>query len=423
MFLERLLHFSAATIVLLALSLLAVLLSVAEWPRIRYSPDILLLCGMAAELILVAVAPPAGSLTIGPFGIRIYAIAVQLFCLGLAVLFVFPSLRRWWFPTLVVAHCCIGIWVVVVSRPVEDVLIFQQQSAEALMNGGNPYTLTFPDPYGADSKYFYGNGLSVNGRLLFGYPYLPASLLFVLPGYFLGDVRFSHLAAVVLAALVMFRMARDDTGKWAAGMFLFTPWVFHMEEIGWTEPFLVLMFAITVALRAGGSRLVPLVLALFLALKQYTVLVLPLALQLLGPRPVGTAAFLAGAVTLPFAFWDLSAFLHSAVWLQFRQPWRSDVLSFAVLLNYFGLPRMPWLGFVAAAVALIIVMRRRNAEPAVFARDVAFVLLAFFAFNKQAFYNYYFLVLGALCTAIAASGSGQRIAGPEVDRCNLDRDH
>jgi hypothetical protein len=102
--------------------------------------------------------------------------------------------------------------------------------------------------------------------------------------------------------------------------------------------------------------------------------------------------------------WDWNAFLHSAVWLQFRQPWRDDALSFAVLLDRLDMPKMPWLGFAASGVALLVVMWRRNCDIGVFARDVGLVLFAFFALNKQTFYNYYFLVLGALCCALAVSG-------------------
>jgi hypothetical protein len=41
-------------------------------------------------------------------------------------------------------------------------------------------------------------------------------------------------------------------------------------------------------------------------------------------------------------------------------------------------------------------------SPAGFAGSMAFCLGMFFAFNKQAFCNYYYLVLGLLCCALAA---------------------
>ena len=43
------------------------------------------------------------------------------------------------------------------------------------------------------------------------------------------------------------------------------------------------------------------------------------------------------------------------------------------------------------------------------------LLLAFFAFNKQAFCNYYHFVIGALCCAVAVATPGpERSEGPDV---------
>ena len=70
-----------------------------------------------------------------------------------------------------------------------------------ILKGTNPYTITFPDVIGAE---WYGPGVSVNGRLRFGYPYMPLTLLMSLPGYLVaGDVRCSHLAAMVGAAALI----------------------------------------------------------------------------------------------------------------------------------------------------------------------------------------------------------------------------
>jgi hypothetical protein len=44
---------------------------------------------------------------------------------------------------------------------------------------------------------------------------------------------------------------------------------------------------------------------------------------------------------------------------------------------------------------------RLPSTPAGFAAAVALNSFAFFAFNKQAFCNYYFFVIGALCVALA----------------------
>jgi hypothetical protein len=141
------------------------------------------------------------------------------------------------------------------------------------------------------------------------------------------------------------------------------------------------------------------------ATKQYLPLAL-LAAPLLrrGGRLAWTAAAVAALVTLPMALSILPPFVHSAVLLQLRQPFRPDALSYLVPLSHlFGGAPPAWLAFIAAAVAAILALRRCPRTPAGFAAAVALVLLAFFAFNKQAFCNYYHLVIGALCCAAGAS--------------------
>ena len=67
-----------------------------------------------------------------------------------------------------------------------------------------------------------------------------------------------------------------------------------------------------------------------------------------------------------------------------------------------------WPAFVLAPLALAVGLWRAPRTPAGFALAVALTFLVFFAFNKQAFVNYYFFLVGALCCALAA-------AGPEPD--------
>ena len=78
------------------------------------------------------------------------------------------------------------------------------------------------------------------------------------------------------------------------------------------------------------------VLGLFLAVKQYAVLALPLALLIGRPpmslgglrRTVVPAVVVAAAVTLPLALGDLPSFLRAVVTLQFDQPFRPEALSY-----------------------------------------------------------------------------------------------
>lgn len=395
-------EFAGSAIALVGVALVALIASCQRWsvPIPERATEVLLGVSLAYELVWATYNPPAVVLRLQASEFRPYIIGAQLLCLSAAVTWFVA--RRWFFPVLLVGHTVIAIWTIRHSSIVIDVLGFQRDSAAALLRGQDPFAITFRDPYpGTYSAQVYGAGVSTEGRLLFGYPYLPLSLLLVVPAYLLGEVRIAHVAAVLTAAILIHWCARDTTGKLAAAVLLFTPWVFHLEESAWVEVFGVLLFA-WATFWPGALNL-----GLFLAFKQYAVLAVP---ALWRNRLMGWALVVAAGITAPFALWDMSAFLHSAVSLQFRQPWRTDALSFTVLLNNLGMPRLPWLGFFTAGIAGVYVAWRRDTAPAAIARNVALIYLAFFALSKQAFYNYYFLVLGILCCAMAASGWERRAA-------------
>jgi len=161
-------------------------------------------------------------------------------------------------------------------------------------------------------------------------------------------------------------------------------------------------------------------LGLLLAIKQYLIAVVPLVF-LLAPgeanaraalRVLLKAIALAALLTVPMFLWNPSAFVKDIFWFQIRQPFRSDALSYlAWFAQHTGTQLGSWVGFVAVLPALVLGARRAPRTPAGFAAASGLVFLAFFAFNKQAFCNYYFFILAVLFTAAGlASASGGRRA-------------
>jgi hypothetical protein len=127
-------------------------------------------------------------------------------------------------------------------------------------------------------------------------------------------------------------------------------------------------------------------------------------------RTIFVAMLTAGTVSLPLALWDLGGFVRSVVSLQFRQPYRADALSFlAPLHKVLPTSAAAAIPLALMSLALLWSLRKCPRTSAGFALGAAAVLLVFFAFNKQAFCNYYHLVVGALCCAIGAS-AGRRTA-------------
>ena len=331
-------------------------------------------------------------------------------------------------------HLALGIWTIRILPqpwPMIDVYMFQRDSVAALLAGVDPYAITFPNPYPTGA--YYGPGMVVDGRLTFGFVYPPLSVfLSVLGEWIGGDVRYAQLGAMTLAAAFMAYTRAGRLGALAAGLYLFTPRNLFVLEQSWTEPFVVLFLAATVWCAARHPRVAPYVLGLFLAVKQYAVLALPLAL-LVGRPPMTFAGFrrtavpavvVAAVVTLPLALWEPTGFLRAVVELQFYQPFRPEALSYLGLLA--GPDRQPPFGtgvaFAVAAVVMVLALWRAARTPAGFALGVSALFLAFFVLNKQAFANYYFFVVGALCVAVAAAEPAERAwetgqAGGARQRC------
>ena len=332
-------------------------------------------------------------------------------------------LRHACFALLLVSYVILGASVLRLAREphLDDVYTFQRDAAEALARGENPYALTFTAVIGPE---WYGPGLWDNGRLLFGYPYMPLTLLLAWPGQALaGDYRYALLAAMALSAmLIAYAPRRPGVVSFgAAAMLLLMPRAMYVLERGWSEPLVVLLLAATVFCALRLPRAMPWVLGLYLASKQYVPFGLGAAAMLVA-QPLtaraavtafGKALLTAAVVTLPFVLWDARAFWHSAVALQFNQPFRWDSLSFLAWMR--GGDRSPLpapllaVPFVAVAAATALVLWRCRHTAAGFAAGTALVFFAFFAFNKQAFANYYYFVTGAMCCAVASAVPDDRV--------------
>lgn len=323
------------------------------------------------------------------------------------------------FAVACVVAAMIGLCVLrELPKPGIDVVLFQQESARALLQGLDPYAMRFSDPYPPKaSAIFYGPGVSVGGVLQFGFPYMPISLLLAIPAFLAGDIRYTSLAAMLVSAWLIAR-AQPSRGAYLGGTLLaLSAAMPQMLYQGWIESTVVLCVAVVWFCQCRMPKLVPYATGLLFVSKQYMIIAAPVVLLLArNPRDLATLsgfgirAGLAGAaITLPFVLRDPSAFMASAVWLQFRQPVRADALSFLV----WAAPDHPlgwlWLAFVAPMIAWGVILLRNHRRPVSFPLALALTMLLFFSLNKQAFLNYYYLVLGCLCCAIAAESKKEWI--------------
>ncbi len=337
-----------------------------------------------------------------------------------------PWARRAWFPLALAAYAGLGIWLIHASPdPPIDVMTVHREAITALQEGRSPYGITFPNIY-PDGR-FYPEGMTAGGRVLFGLPYPPVSLLLAAPGHLLGgDIRYAELAALLATAVLMAVAGGGEVAKLAAMAFLFTPRSLFVLEQGWTEPFALLCLALVVASARRFPRVLPVALGLLFAVKQYLV-VAALLVPWLVPGPdrrrrslglLARAGASAAVVTLPFFLWDPGGFWRSVVALQVREPLRVDSLGVLTGLSpaFFDLApaAVVAVGLAALAAGYAVALVRIPRTPAGFAAALGLMCMLLFLFGKKAFCNYYFFVIGAWCCAIAASPDEHERPSPDV---------
>lgn len=414
---------TALALVVAALTL--TLLGLTDHRPLRMSQALpwLLLALLLPQLAAHLTVPPGKHLELARGGYRSFNLAM----LGVAVAATVAVARPRWSRraglAILLLALGIGIWFLRKGgQPEIDVHEFQQQGCAALARFENPYTLTFRNLYPDDTP-FYAPGLAVHGRLQFGFIYPPLSLYMAMPGWLLtGDHRYAQWLALVLAGALVLRARPSPVAVVAVALLLLAPRSLFVLEQAWTEPFVLLGLAAVLYVALRRPQWLPWALGMWLSSKQYLVLVAPLALLVL-PQPWSwqtvwatswRALAVVAALHLPWWLASPQAFAKSVVWLQMLQPFRADSLSLLAAFAHNGQPPLPtWVCFVAAGLVVAFVLWRAPRTASGLAAGLAAVFLTFLLLNKQAFWNYYFLPLGALWFAVACHGA--RIGPCDVD--------
>ncbi len=401
-----------------------------------------LVAGLLSSLLALATMP------IGMYLARPEPSAHPDFLAGLAAAAVFSLLvafdrsraRRAWFPALLVTYAVLGAWLIDASpRPRIDVMTVFREAFAALGRLESPYSITFPNIY--DNEALYGAGLVVNGRVQFGFPYPPLSLLMAAPAYVLGsDVRYAELAALLAGAAAIGYCTPGRIAPLAATALLFTPRTFFVLEQAWTESLVICWVGLTVfaashpAPSARAAAVLPRIrtvaLGLLLAVKQHLVVAVLLTPWLRraeergGPRAglslLAGACSVAAVVTVPFFLWDPAGMWRSVVTLQLREPFRVDSLSVLSHLALQGWQPAPaallWAPVAALTAGLLLAWWRQPRTPAGFATGLGTAFLLLFLFSKKAFCNYYFLVIALLMAGVAAASNEFQTDKPNGSR-------
>jgi hypothetical protein len=291
------------------------------------------------------------------------------------------------------------------GRPVIDVWPILQGASLGVVQGRNPYEMTFP-------------GVPP-GQVADCFNYLPGTFLVPLPGrLLLGDVRYAEAAVLLAGVAALVSLAvRSVAGREVraggaarqgaavavpiavlAGVL---PGSLYGVQQAWNE-------TVVFGALAGAAVLVAVrrpwwaaaALAVALCTKQHVVLLLPLwALwPSFGPRRALGAAAGAAAVTLPWFLADPGRFWHCVVDFFLDLPARTDSLSIWQLVPG-PLRTVAVLLLVAAAYALVL--RAAPRTPGGLLLGCGLVLAAFALANKQSFLNQWLLASQLVVAGLA----------------------
>jgi hypothetical protein len=362
--------------------------------------------------------PPIGNVDRGP----LFPLATG-FGMLTSVLLVAGALvvanRRWLLGALAYLSASTAAVLVVQAsaRPAIDVWVIFQQATSGLLEGRNPYAMSFTGvPAGQTDDCFN---------------YLPFTLLASLPGRVaLGDVRYGELLVLLAGSAmllwVVYRAGHPRAGAAPAGlaeraslalllvvMTVSLPGTLRITQQAWNESVVLgCLLAAVALLLSGRAGLAVVPLALALATKQHVVLVLPLwALwPSFGWRRALAAGALAAAICLPWLLANPARFYGCTVEFFLDLPARPDSISvWRFLPEAARIPAV--LGLVAGAYLLAHRFLDRSVASLVLACGLVFA--AFDLANKQSFENQWLLACQLLVTGLACRAVEQ-FAQPPV---------
>ena len=317
-----------------------------------------------------------------------------------------------WDTFVYTANCLVilfaaGLVIGLVPRPAIDVHLFNTMAAQATLQFQNMYQLNYPD--------IYGGAYSFQPC----FAYLPGTLLWSVPGWLWGDVRWGLWFFLGLSMLLV-----PWLGFRKAEILFLCPVLFYLLECSLVDLGLLPLFlAGFVFLKKERWGLAGVMFGLAAGSKQYAFLPLvfsSVAAFFLVSRRTGWKIFLAGMATailtvFPWVLHDPKMFFSSTVTSLLKTEPRADALTLFALANYLGLGWPKILGLLVGLGGLLgacVCLHRCDQSLSLVGRVALASACAYgivFLFGSQAFGNYYFLVYLFFCLAFLEVASARPV--------------
>lgn len=326
---------------------------------------------------------------------RVFAFGALLTVLSYFLKNPIQILEKYRFVLLLLVAIAIRIFSIVSApNPTIDVFYILRDGPKLLLEGKNPYTLSYPAPYGVyipEIIFIYGP--------LTPFIFLPSVALF-------NDPRFTLIVADILSAFILYKLTRKlNASKLISQLitviFLFHPLFPFMTQRAWLEPIntLFLISSVYFLYTSPKSLLGPTFLGLTIAIK--SVYLLPFFALLYNTKSrlshFAIMLILPAVITLPFLFADSRLFLERTQSFVTNPQIISKTLApvdislsiTAVLIKYAAyMPPTILVGILGLlATAAIIFKRAKDFSFALLSAFLIFIVL--FMFGPFVFLHYY----------------------------------
>jgi hypothetical protein len=352
------------------------------------------LVALAGAVVAQVIKPPYMNVEDRTWALR-GAVIVALAVTVLAAATLLRPRLAW--PLLAGTGVAYGL-VVAGGKPLIDVWPILQGAARGVVDGRNPYEMTF-------------TGVP-RGQVDDCFNYLPGTFLWPLPGRMLaGDVRYAEAAILLagIAGLVAYAVRRGSTtGAGLAVLAGVLPGSLYDVQQAWNETIVfgaLALAGVLVAVKRPWWAAVALAVAL--CTKQHVVLLLPLwgLWPAFGWKRALAAGAGAAAVTLPWFLANPERFWHCVVEFFVDLPARTDSLSVWQLIP----GPLRTVGVLAlVAVAYVLILRGVPRTPGGLLLGCGLILAAFALANKQSFLNQWLLAAQLVTAGITLTAAGTR---------------
>lgn len=335
------------------------------------------------------------------YGVRWHSLLALIAWALLAVLLARFNLRALQRDTLILVGSIVlgGLVILNTAHMPLDVWAAHDQAGRALVEGNNPYAdLSIEPSFEADE----------DSSEITSYPYTPPNLFgFGLASALTGDSRWFSLACWVGFLLLISHASPRSAGRDAVMWLMASQPAWPLTlEMSYTEPLSLLLMAAAVVAWKRRPALGLAALGVFLASKQYLVVVAPLLLipRLLSWRQrtgVALAVMVAAGLGL---IWGFDHYYEGIVAYHSRVPPQAPSANLYGIGAALGIPvSIPSpVGIVAGLGATVWFARRVTTPPDLILGAMLGLSVAFFL-ASQAFVNYWLLVACMMCVYLVVS--------------------